>query len=1678
MASYTGLACIDNPIQFYASAQGPSNQQWNFNNEGNNNTTPTPIFIFRTSGFKTITYTCTLPNGSSCKSTVTLTVKPKPQVRIKLLSDSIQCFEGNVFCFQDSSLSGDGDYCIKSIKYLFSDNELITKYGTKFKPVKLPATICKTFYDPQGSASSLLVEIEDCNGCITKYIYPQLLKVQFSPTLFASFTFQGNPCLGFATANFKNKSQVKLSDIKSFKWIFGDGTSDSLNWDSVKHDYTNSGQFKSIYNPRLEIITKIGCKKIFQIDEVVLYNLKPSIKISRDSFCSGDTFTFKLLPKGIENYVPLGNIAWNFNPGFQREYNGTHGYGELGPHLIVCTVSHPCGPYVLTDTVTVIGPISKIEKPFNFIEFGERYQCIIKDTVYFSDKSEFYHNDRNMLDDDSLFNKQAGNLGHVFKANKSLLNIPNIRSNQNVVRLWDFGDTYCEACTTDIKANRNTWLNCRYSREFAPSHWYTPWDSIYKYTYSTQFFYKNMFDFKTKTCSKIKIFASDSLYIVTDTILYYGDNSMGNRSKDSIIFTGLRKQKIPSGLFGKGETLTPHNLWIYVPNNDTIYLDKNDGSSQIRVIGPKTQIAPNLYSIISKSKTDKCYFLYALKINKDTIPLSGILGIHKIIKKIKTPNLTSIDTVNVAMHRQFFYNKIPACFIIRLIEKDTLHPLKCISESSSSIALQPPSAKGLYIEDHYCYGYNNKVIELSLSDTKPGCTQSFAKINFNYLKTPNDYKLIHDEFGGEVYRNSFTRRNGPYNGYNLEGAFNSVFFNSYHDTDFLEKNIQNVNLALIIGNGTEPDNYCVDTVYYPSFANFPRLSANLELLGREKNKSKYICPQTTVYAIIPQRENNSNKLAASSSWYLLNSAGDTLEMIIENYYKIQNHYKYPSQKVNYTVIDRYKNNNGNVVLNKTDTIFTAIVHRHRKHLLMGSRNNRLREELSKIGLSIADYDDTTIVDLIWNGVGVIGNPLSGSKGCIDTTGIGSTLFFDYDVTNATILHYKDSSLLPFDSISVNSNNYKAYGFYIKKRGLYRVVRNVESIYPTFCPLANDKSIIAGFNAEITFNDSIICKGNTIDASTKFRYYDTRDSNFGSIDSIDYWKIRESKAGQIGFEAQTVWDFSKADDNTANLQTIFGGMPYARIGLGNPLISLGKEAGGIYYKSSGLYQLRVTMGDSLGCRDTIPQNIYVMGPKAGFFLDFRAPNCKTIVELFDTSYIMDPCKIRGLPTCDNIINWTIRWGDGSPDASFNKQLPKQIGHDFTKNGTFKIWLIVTTILGCVDSTFQEVDLPGPKPKFEINESHIICVNDSITFHNISKNATPSAQWLWNYGDGIFEPQYDTGYITHQYRKTGVFFVYLTQNDSIKGTGKYCSETFPDTLNKIKITVLPYDTYQLQAIPNIVCVGDTLKIVAIITSTNTYSNYNWQFEKQTIDKNNSLEKKYRLNRFGAFKIYFSADTNGLNKLVCPSRDSIMVYTDSIIANFDIDESRAPIYCFNNTSSFGVKYRWGFFHNKDIVKNKLAFFENAQQNEPDRKICESYFNNPGENWICLEAINALGCRDTICKKIMNPYERAILPPNVFTPGARDGFVSRDKDGLEGNNYFNIYLKGEEKYDLKIYDRWGLLVFESTDKAYDWNGMVRNVAEDCPDGTYYYILNYRYKGKDKDEPILNGVIQLIREQ
>jgi gliding motility-associated-like protein len=89
------------------------------------------------------------------------------------------------------------------------------------------------------------------------------------------------------------------------------------------------------------------------------------------------------------------------------------------------------------------------------------------------------------------------------------------------------------------------------------------------------------------------------------------------------------------------------------------------------------------------------------------------------------------------------------------------------------------------------------------------------------------------------------------------------------------------------------------------------------------------------------------------------------------------------------------------------------------------------------------------------------------------------------------------------------------------------------------------------------------------------------------------------------------------------------------------------------------------------------------------------------------------------------------------------------------------------------------------------------------------------------------------------------------------------------------------------------------------------------------------------------------------------------------------------------------------------------------------------------------------------------AVYPPNAFTP-----------NGDGENDTFEVKGTGVNSYLLRIYSRWGELIFESSSLEDQWDGTYKGSL--VTTGTYVYSINYRSM-VDKDYKI-HGTVTVIR--
>ncbi len=159
------------------------------------------------------------------------------------------------------------------------------------------------------------------------------------------------------------------------------------------------------------------------------------------------------------------------------------------------------------------------------------------------------------------------------------------------------------------------------------------------------------------------------------------------------------------------------------------------------------------------------------------------------------------------------------------------------------------------------------------------------------------------------------------------------------------------------------------------------------------------------------------------------------------------------------------------------------------------------------------------------------------------------------------------------------------------------------------------------------------------------------------------------------------------------------------------------------------------------------------------------------------------------------------------------------------------------------------------------------------------------------------------------------------------------------------------------------------------------------------------------------------------VRPSPIAAFEYSPQVISRFD------PEVDFYDRSQGAVKWEWIF------PDGTISFLPNVRYVFPDTGLQE----------VVQVVTHLSGCTDTARALIdVIPDVRFFLP-NAFSP---------NHDGV--NDFFRGagVVEGIKRFHLTIWNRWGELVFETTDPDEEWNGQIDNTDLPAPEGVYVVVV------------------------
>lgn len=232
--------------------------------------------------------------------------------------------------------------------------------------------------------------------------------------------------------------------------------------------------------------------------------------------------------------------------------------------------------------------------------------------------------------------------------------------------------------------------------------------------------------------------------------------------------------------------------------------------------------------------------------------------------------------------------------------------------------------------------------------------------------------------------------------------------------------------------------------------------------------------------------------------------------------------------------------------------------------------------------------------------------------------------------------------------------------------------------------------------------------------------------------------------------------------------------------------------------------------------------------------------------------------------------------------------------------------------------------------------------------------------------------------------------------------------------------------------------------------------WDFGEGSIDTVNNLSSTFHsFPNPGTYDVTLTVITEEGCEYTSVFEELITAH-DLPVAGFSLTPNKAswldPNFTANGGESIGAD----------------SYFWSVEEAEPSIGEGEIYDfklpNEPGWYDVNLRVESEFGCSDELMRRVQVYEEIIIYAPNTFTP-----------NGDEHNERWRLHIQGIDVYTfhLKIFNRWGKVVFESFDPDGEWDGTFGGSY--LKSDTYIWVLEVKEK-ESSTRLEFDGFINLIR--
>ena len=403
----------------------------------------------------------------------------------------------------------------------------------------------------------------------------------------------------------------------------------------------------------------------------------------------------------------------------------------------------------------------------------------------------------------------------------------------------------------------------------------------------------------------------------------------------------------------------------------------------------------------------------------------------------------------------------------------------------------------------------------------------------------------------------------------------------------------------------------------------------------------------------------------------------------------------------------------------------------------------------------------------------------------------------------------------------------------------------------------------------------------------------------------------------------------------------------------------------------------------------------------------------------------PLTVTFRDSIANAVKYTWSFGDGSPDTTSANPF---VQHTYNSVGNYLVRLISIDSFSCniSDTSYTTLRVRNddailgftPVKQLPCEALKYNFINNSIAPTN--KPFKPNS-FKWDFGDNSTLVS-GNQVVTHSYAAPGTYIVRLILIDT-----NYCNE--PDTvLQTLRVAPLVKAQMQTKA-------SGCVPYNAAFTNTSLAgTDFIWDFGDGS-PVSTTVNPIHTYSSIGTYTIKLIAlDSNTCNKIdstfftltVSANPTSAFVYAPQPpIANTFIN--------FTNNSIGGNRYKWDFGDGDSLISNNI------------NDLVRHVYNATKTFDVCLITSNMYNCIDTTCQQLKAVVIPVYDVPNAFTPNG---------DGV--NDIIKIEGFGIEKMNWRIYNRWGTLVFSSTNKNNGWDGKFNNKIQ--PQDVYTYTLSLEF--------------------